>query len=152
MKGQTGMTDELTLKSPVWLTGLAVAGIAWNLFGVWQFAGSFSQTEQSLMAAGMTKDQAAVYLALPVWTSLAFAIGVFGGLFGSIALLLRRSVARPILAASLAGYVVLFTADWSYGVFAAIPAQLAILGMVVAIAAVLWAAAQRAARQSLLQA
>jgi hypothetical protein len=152
MEERMTMTEALTMKPPVWLTGLAAAGIAWNLFGVWQFAGSFTQTEQSLMAAGMAQGQAALYLALPVWVSIAFAIGVLGGLTGSIALLARRSVAVPVLAASLAGYIVLFAADWSFGVFAAIPEQLAILAMVVLIAMVLMAAAAFAARKSLLRA
>lgn len=144
------MTDAPAMKTPLWLTGLAAAGIAWNLFGLWQFAGSFTQTEQSLMDAGMTADQAAIYLALPVWTSIAFAIGVLGGLAGSIALFLRRSLAVSILSASLAGYIILFAADWSFGVFAAIPAQLAILGVVVLIAFILLSASVMAARQLLL--
>jgi hypothetical protein len=145
------ITEALPMKTSLWLPVLAAAGIAWNLFGIWQFAGSFTQTEQSLMDAGMTQPQAALYLALPVWTSIAFAIGVFGGLAGSVALLLRRSVAMPVFAASLVGYVVLFAADWSYGVFAAIPEQLAILGVVVLIAIVLLAAAVLASRQSRLR-
>jgi hypothetical protein len=146
------MTETIATTKPVWLVGLAAAGIAWNIFGLWQFAGSFRQTEQSLMAAGMTRPQATLYLALPAWVSVAFAVGVIGGLAGSIALALHGAVALPVLAASLAGYIVLFAADWSYGVFAGIPGQLAILGVVVLIAVVLAAAALTAARQSLLRA
>lgn len=136
--------------APAWLWGTATLGIAWNLFGLVQFAGSFTQTTESLMAAGMTSAQADIYLALPAWITAAFAIGVIGGLLGSVALLLRRRGSRQVFAASLAGYLVLFAGDFHNGVFAAIPAQLAILAVVVVIAfALLWVSLQ-ADRQRLL--
>jgi hypothetical protein len=125
-------------------------GVSWNLFGAVQFATSFSQTVPSLMAAGMTQAQAEVYLALPAWISVVFAIGVLGGLLGSVALALRRRVAKPIFAASLVGYLLLFAGDTYHGVFAAIPSQLAILGVVVTVAAVLWGMARLADRRSML--
>jgi len=102
------------------------------------------------MAAGMTQAQAEVYLALPAWISVVFAIGVLGGLLGSVALALRRRVAKPIFAASLVGYLLLFAGDTYHGVFAAIPSQLAILGVVVTVAAVLWGMARLADRRSML--
>lgn len=144
------MTETTLARQPIWLMPIAILGIAWNLFGLWQYAGSFSQTPDTLMAAGMTADQATVYLALPAWVTFAFGIGVIGGLVGSVLLVLRRSLAVPVFAASLAGYIVLFSADWAYGVFASIPAQLGILAMVVIIAAALLATAWVAHRKSLL--
>ena len=42
---------------------------------------------------------------LGVFQHQGFALGVFGGLLGSLTLALRRSVAVPVLAASLVGYV-----------------------------------------------
>ena len=89
------------------------------------------------MTAGMTAEQAQLYLSLPIWITLVFAVGVFAGAAGSIALLLRKAVALPIFAISLIGYLLLFAGDVYYGVFNSIPEQLAILGLVVAIAAVL---------------
>jgi hypothetical protein len=119
----------------------AAGGIAWNLFGSWQFAASFGATPDILMARGMSEAQAALYAALPAWMDLVFALGVFGGLIGSIALAARRRVALPVLAVSLVAYVLLFGGDAAYGVFDAIPGQLAVLSAVVAIAAALGAAA-----------
>jgi lysylphosphatidylglycerol synthetase-like protein (DUF2156 family) len=96
-------------------------------------------TEQSLIASGLTSDQAAVMTGYPGWMTLAFAIGVFGGLAGSILLLLRQGLARTILAASLAAYVALWIGDAMHGVFAAMGApQIIILTTVVAIAAALF--------------
>lgn len=78
----------------------------------------------------------------------AFAVGVFGGLAGSALLLLRRKLALPLFAASLAAYVALYVGDVTEGVFAAIgPSQIVVLTLVVVIAAgLLWAARRATAR------
>jgi hypothetical protein len=148
---QTLSLDSHLSRAPHGLMAAAVLGVLWNLYGVVQFAGSFTPAGQAAMTAGMTPAQAAVYLALPGWVSAVFAVGVFGGLAGSIALALRRRVAVPVLWASLVGYALLFAADAYHGVFAAIPAQLAVLALVVLIAAALLWAARRAAQRGLLR-
>lgn len=147
---QTLTLDSTPSRAPAWLWAVALLGILWNVYGVYQFAGTFTAAGQAAMTAGMTPAQAAVYLGLPAWVSVAFAVGVFGGLAGSITLALRRRVAVPVFAASLAGYALLFAADAGYGVFAAIPSQLAILAVVVLIAAGLFVAARLARRRCLL--
>lgn len=137
-------TLALPLPRPLWPAVLALGGIAWNLFGLVQFAGTLTATEASMLAAGLTPAQAAVMAGLPAWMTLAFAIGVLGGLAGSALLLLRHRLARPVLAASLAAYVVLWLGDAALGVFAAFgPPQVAILTLVVAIAAALLRASHR---------
>ncbi len=120
---------------PLWLILPAAGALAWNVFGLWQFAGFVTQTPDSLMQQGMTPAQAALYTSLPGWATLAFAIGVGLGTTGCLLLLLQRRVATPVLAISLAGYVALFIADLRHGLFAAIPSQLAVLTLVLAIAA-----------------
>ncbi len=66
----------------------------------------------------------------------AFAVGVFGGLLGTVLLLFRNKLATPIFLASLAGYVLLYIGDITEGVFAAIGiSQVVILTIVVLIAA-----------------
>ena len=89
----------------------------------------------------MTPAQAAVYSSYPVWMTLGFAVGAFGGLVGSALLLARRRLATPVLLASLVGYIVLYVGDITEGVFAALGApQVAVLTAVVLIAAglLLW--------------
>ncbi|MCZ8183908.1 MAG: hypothetical protein O9322_13120 [Beijerinckiaceae bacterium] len=140
----------LQASAPIWLPAAAGFGVVWNLYGAYQFAGSFFQTRESLVAIGMTASQAELYLSLPAWLSVVFAIGVLGGLAGSIALLMRRRIALPILAASLVGYVLLFGGDAYYGVFANIPTQLVILAVVVAIAIALFAVSVHAGKRSML--
>ncbi|WP_416882845.1 hypothetical protein [Marivita sp.] len=126
--------------TPLWFTVAALGGVAWNLFGAVQFAGSVTATEASLIASGMTPEQAAVMTGYPFWMTLAFAVGVSGGLVGSIFLLLRKSAAMSVLLTSLIGYVALWIGDMVHGVFAALGApQVIILTTVVAIAALLFA-------------
>lgn len=135
---------------PRWVAGAAAIGVLWNAYGVYQFAGSLSATATDLMSGGMTEAQATLYLALPFWMTLVFAVGVAGGLIGSVLILMRSRMAVPVLTASLAGYLALFAGDVAYGVFAGIPQQLAILGVVVVIAAVLlWIARHARARSQL---
>lgn len=128
------------LAAPRWFTAAALGGIAWNVFGVVQFAGSVTATEASLIASGLTPEQAAVMTGYPSWMTLAFAIGVFGGLAGSVLLLLRHAGAMPVLLASLLAYAALWIGDAVHGVFAALGTpQVVILTIVVAIATALYA-------------
>lgn len=129
----------LSLRTPLWFLAASLGGIAWNIFGAVQFAGSVVATESSLIASGLTADQAAVMTGYPDWMTLAFALGVFGGLAGSVLLLFRRHIARPVLAMSLVAYCALWIGDAIHGVFAAMGvAQIVILTTVVAIAAALF--------------
>jgi hypothetical protein len=123
-------------RAPYWFIAAALGGVAWNIFGAIQFAGSVTATKASLIASGLTADQATMMTSYPAWMTAAFAVGVFGGLAGSILLLLRRLVAAQVLLVSLLAYVALWVGDAVHGVFAAMGApQIVILTLVVAIAA-----------------
>lgn len=127
---------------PLWLTAVALGGIAWNAFGALQFAGSITATPESLVADGLTAEQAAVMTGYPVWMTIAFFVGVAGGLIGSVLLLAWPAAARPVLAVSLVAYALLWIGDAVHGVFAAMGTpQVVILTLVVAIAAALFAVA-----------
>lgn len=130
---------------------IALAGLAWNLFGAFQFASAALASEQGLMMGGMTPEQAALYFNLPLWMNLAFATGVFGGVVGSVLMLLRKRQALAVFAISLAGYLVLYVGDITQGVFAAFGTpQVVILSMVVLIAIGLWLAARHYVRTGVL--
>jgi len=137
---------------PRTLAASAVLGAFWNLFGVYQWCGQFQASPTVLMGKGMTRDQALLYASLPGWMTLVFAIGVFGGLAGSLLLLARQRAAVGVLALSLAGYLALYLGDIVHGVFAAfgVP-QVAILSLVVAIALGLLGLAMKARREGWLR-
>ncbi len=136
-------------RAPTWLTVASLGGIAWNLFGAFQFAGAIAATAERLVAAGLTPEQAAVMTGYPAWMTLAFGLGVAGGLAGSVLLLLRHRLAGPVLGVSLSAYGALWIGDAVNGVFAAMgTAQVIILSIVVAIAAALFAASRHPAARA----
>lgn len=123
---------------PVWFWIAAFLGLAWNVFGLFQFAGSLTSTPDSLMEAGMTAQQAAVMKGYPFWMTIAFATGTLGGTIGCCLLLLRSKHAAAVFLLSLVAYVVLYIGDYTEGVFAALgPSQVIILSIAVAFAVAL---------------
>lgn len=149
------MSETSTLsRTPVWFRAIVGLGVLWNVFGVYQFATQTFADETILLNAGMTAAQAALYTKLPLWMPIAFGVGTIGGLIGTLLLLLLagRRAATAVLAASLAGYVVLYFGDITEGVFAAFGTpQVVILSSVVAIAVGLLMLARLAARRGWLK-
>jgi hypothetical protein len=142
-------TPSTSARAPLRFTLAALGGVAWNLFGAVQFAAAVNATPDSLMASGLTPEQAAVMTGYPAWMTLAFFAGVAGGLLGSVLLLLRHPAAQAVLAASLAAYIAPWIGDALHGVFAAMGApQVAVLTAVVAIAAALFAASRHPAARA----
>jgi hypothetical protein len=147
----TEMTDAAKSRLPVWFWVVAGLGLAWNSFGAVQFMGSLNATSESLQAQGMTPDQAAVMMGYPAWMTIAFAIGVFGGVLGCVLLLWRKALALPVFAVSMIAYIALYVGDIMHGVFAALGApQIIVLTVVVLIAMVLLLTARHFRRSSLL--
>lgn len=137
---------------PIWFWTVAALGVLWNAYGVLQFFESVTATEESLMSMGMDEVQAQTISTYPIWMTAAFAAGTFGGLIGSVLLLLRRRAAVPLFVVSLAGYVVLYIGDITEGVFVALGAsQVAILSLVVIIASGLLWTSRIAVRKDILR-
>jgi uncharacterized membrane protein len=81
----------------------AIGAIAliWNAMGVINF---FMQMNAVAVAA-MPETQRAIIESRPAWATAAFAIAVFGGAFGCLLLLLKKSAATNLFIASLLGMV-----------------------------------------------
>lgn len=141
--------EVVSSKPANWFWAIVLAGMAWNIFGVVQFLGQFGATEATLMGNGMTAEQATAYAAQPLWMTIAFATGVFGGVLGTLLLLLRKRLAISVLAISLLGYAVLYVGDITTGIFEIFgEPQIAILTTVLAIAAGLFFLSRDAARRN----
>ncbi len=84
---------------------IAVAALLWNIMGVGAYLGSHAITAEELIAA-YGKDGAGAMLGKPAWATGAFAISVFAGLLGSLALILRKSWARILFVLSFIGVVI----------------------------------------------
>ncbi len=98
---------------PAWFWIAAGLGLAWNVFGLFQFAGSLTSSVDSLMEAGMTAEQAAVMKSYPLWMTIAFAIGTLGGTLGCCLLLMRSAYATNLFWLSLVAYIGLYIGDYT---------------------------------------
>ncbi len=138
-------------KAPRWLLAVSSMGLAWNLFGAFQFFSTLNASSESLLAQGLGPEQVHVMMGLPFWMDIAFGWGVLGGLLGCCLLIARRRMAQRVLLSSLLAYLVLFVGDITQGVFAAFGTpQVVILSTVVLIAAGLYVVAHRANARQLL--
>ncbi|MDR6834653.1 MULTISPECIES: hypothetical protein [unclassified Sphingopyxis] len=141
------MTNVSIAPPAVSLRAVAAGGATWNAFGIVQFALQYAATPASMMAQGMTAVQIEVYAALPGWMTAAFAVAVFVGTAGCVMLALGRSASLPLLALSLAAFVLLCIGDIAFGVFAAFGAPtIAVVGFSTALMFIvtLWACRARA--------
>ncbi len=84
---------------PSWLKSVAWAALVWNLLGVLAFVMHMLMTPE--MISKLPLDQQAAYSNTPLWSTIAFAIAVFGGCLGAVFLLLKNSLARTVFALSL---------------------------------------------------
>ena len=54
----------------------------------------------------MTPEQVAHYQDMPIWMTVVWATGVWGAMLASVLTLLRRKLAVPVFAVSLAAFLV----------------------------------------------
>jgi hypothetical protein len=75
--------------------------LIWNLIGVYQYLVQVYQSELDKM--GLAPELQNYFLQLPAWVTGSYAMAVFGGSAGCIALLLRSSWSINFLGSSLLG-------------------------------------------------
>lgn len=92
------------MKTPAWLKVVAVVALLWNLLGCIAFFFDLRLSPEDL--AKLPEAQQALYAARPGWAVAATAIAVFGGVLGSIGLILGKRWALPVLVLSLLGILV----------------------------------------------
>jgi len=98
------MANESTRKPPIWFWIVSVIALIWNGMGVNAYLQQAYNTES--FRAMYNEQQLEMVNNTPSWATAAFAIAVFGGLLGCLALLLRKKWAKPLLLVSLIGIVV----------------------------------------------
>lgn len=92
------------IKTPwhLWVVGLLT--LIWNGYGASQW---YMQVTKNLSYWGqLTLEQAQFLQAQPVWTEVAFGVGVWTGVLGALMLLMRRKLAFNAFLASLTAIVV----------------------------------------------
>jgi hypothetical protein len=134
---------------PGWFKFVAILGLLWNVLGVLSYLFYTAFLEKMMtpevLEAMPAEDRAATVAQLqllaetPAWATGAYAIAVFGGLLGCILLLMRRSLAVPVLGLSLAGVIVqnVHSFGMTNAMEAAGPSSLILPGVVLLFAVVL---------------
>jgi hypothetical protein len=86
----------------LWIVG--VLGLLWNAFGCYDYA--MTNMKNQAYLSQFSADQLAYFDSLPSWLTGFWAIGVWGGLAGSILLLIRSRYAVLLLGLSCIGAIV----------------------------------------------
>lgn len=90
-----------SVRTPVHLWAIGILGAAWNGFGSLDY--TMTQMRHPAWMSQMTAEQRAFLDAAPSWLDASWAMGVWGGLAGSLLLLTRSRFAAPAFMISLAG-------------------------------------------------
>ena len=102
------MAKRESAKAPAHLWIVGALALLWNGFGCYNYFMTRTQGEAWIRQMMHTDDGAAImaYLdSFPIWASAGWGLGVWGGLLGSILLLLRNRLAVAAFAVSLIGAV-----------------------------------------------
>lgn len=94
------MTSNLK-KPPIWFWIVSVVALIWNLVGVTAYLSDAFMSVEDL--GKMTQEYRLLYESRPAWATGAYAIAVWGGTLGCIALLMRKKWAKIVLWISLIG-------------------------------------------------
>lgn len=91
-------------RTPVHLWIVGVVALLWNAMGAFDYLATQLQLEFYMGA--FTEEQLAYFYGFPKWVVAAWAFGVWGGVAGSIGLLLRKKWAVWAFGISLAGMAI----------------------------------------------
>ena len=95
------MNDNVKTPTHLWIVG--ILAVLWNAFGAYDYVMTQMGDADYLAAMGMTSEHIAYMEAFPAWVNGAWAFGVWGGLLGSLALLVRSRFAVILFGLSLLG-------------------------------------------------
>lgn len=93
----------------LWIVG--VIALLWNGIGAFDYL--MTETRNEAYMSRYTPEQLAYFYGFPAWAVGTWAIAVWGAVLGSVLLLLRKRLAVPVFAVSLAAMVV--TTVYNYG-------------------------------------
>jgi hypothetical protein len=93
-------------KTPWHLWVVAVLALLWNSGGAFDYV--MTQTRNASYMSSFTPEQLAYFYGFPKWAIATWALSVWGGVLGSLLLLLRRRLAVLVFAASLAAMLPTF--------------------------------------------
>ena len=98
-------------KMPWHLWAVGVTALLWNCIGAFDY--TMTESRNAAYLAPFNAEQLAYFTGLPQWVVATWALGVWGGVLGSLLLLLRQGRAVPVFAVSLAGMAVTFLHNYA---------------------------------------
>jgi hypothetical protein len=98
--------NDAKLKAPWHLWVVGIIAVLFNGFGAFDYVMSMTQGVGYLSSMGMTPEQIAHTLNLPMWMKVVWPTGVWTAEAASVLLLLRRALAFPIFMVSLGAFLI----------------------------------------------
>ena len=92
----------------LWLVG--VLALLWNGIGAFDYV--MTETRNASYMSSFTPEQLAYFYGFPAWVVAAWALSVWGGVLGSVLILLRRRWAVPVFVVSLATMAATFVYNY----------------------------------------
>ncbi len=96
--------NENTAKTPVVFWIVSVLSLLWNSMGAFDYLATHLRLE--FYMSNFTPEQLDYFYGFPAWVVAAWALGVWGSFFGSLALLLRKTWAVWLFGVSILGLAV----------------------------------------------
>lgn len=95
------MTEELTQENSstpkhLWIVG--VLALLWNAMGAFDYL--MTQTRNESYMGNFTPEQLEFFYGFPAWVVALWAIAVWGGVLGTVLLLMRKALAVPVFLVS----------------------------------------------------
>ncbi len=94
-------STESRAKTPIHLWIVGVVALLWNAGGAFDYLAT--ELKWGPYISQLTEEQLAYFYGFPSWAVACWALAVWGGLFGAVALLLRKRWAVWSFAVSLIG-------------------------------------------------
>lgn len=105
--------ENRTVSRPWHLWAVGVVSALWNAGGAYDY--TMTKTHNAAYLSAMTPEQLAWVNGFPAWTTIPWALGVWGAAAGSILLLFASRFAVHAFAVSLAGLVVMTLYQYCVG-------------------------------------
>jgi hypothetical protein len=86
----------------LWLIG--ILGFLWDAVGAFDYL--MTETRNEAYMSQFTPEQLEFFYGFPAWLVAFWAVAVWGGLLGTLLLLLRKRVAAPVLLVSFVAMIV----------------------------------------------
>ncbi|MDT8436651.1 MAG: hypothetical protein RRA92_07830 [Gemmatimonadota bacterium] len=146
------MTEDGVASRPprhLWIVG--ILALLWNLMGAYDYL--MTETQNESYMGKFTPEQLDFFYGFPTWVVAAWAIAVWGGLLGTVLLLLRKRLAAPVFLVSFLAMVLTSLHNFVLSDGAAVMGGggVAFSGVIFVVALALWLYARAMAKRGVLR-